>query len=82
MVVVLLSKEAEGDFIRLPKVEKEKVIRKLDLLRNDPLLGKLLMGELKEFRSLRVWPYRILYEFRKTRVIIHRILHRQRAYKR
>lgn len=78
---MILSKEAEKDLDSLPPPEKKKVIKKLLFLENNPLSGKLLTGKLEDIRSLKAWPYRILYEFKDLKVIVHRITHRQGAYK-
>lgn len=82
MLTVILSKNAEIDFARLSKTEKKKVVKKIRLLQEEPFAGKLLGGELKGWRSLRVWPYRIIYEFwHSEKVVIYRIVHRQKVYK-
>lgn len=81
MATVILSREANKDLNSLPKIEQKKIIKKLVVLRSEPFLGKLLSGELKGFRSLKAWPYRILYEFENSRIMVHRIVHRQGAYK-
>lgn len=81
MTSVILSEEAEKDYNRLPRPQQGKIIRKLKILGENPLSGKLLGRELKGFRVSRAWPYRILYEFFKSRIVVHRILHRQGAYK-
>lgn len=80
---VIFSREAEKDYSGLTKSEQKKVDRKLLYLSKDPLIGKLLGGELKGSYSLRAWPYRIIYQIiKKTLYIaIIRILHRQGAYK-
>ena len=80
---VLLSKDAQKQFKKLPENEQLKVKRKLLTLKQDPQAGKKLAGELKDFRSLKVWPYRILYEINtlEKRIEIHKIAHRQSAYK-
>lgn len=82
MPTVILSKNAEKEFARLPKTEKKKIFKKILTLQSDPFAGKLLAGELQGLFSLRAWPYRIIYEIKKPdKVIIHHILHRQKAYK-
>ncbi|KKP47671.1 MAG: Addiction module toxin, RelE/StbE [Candidatus Woesebacteria bacterium GW2011_GWA1_33_30] len=80
---MLLTKNSEKEFAKLPKVEKKKVLKKLRAIEKSPLLGKPLTGELKSFYSVRAWPYRIIYEFDKKRniIIVHKIQHRQGAYK-
>ncbi len=42
---------------------------------------KKLSGEMVCIRSLRVWPYRVLYEVKENRAEVHKISHRQGAYK-
>ena len=82
MTTLILSKEAEKDFAKLPKKDRKKVIKKLKILQGKPSSGKTLSEKLKSLWSLRAWPYRIIYNFKKTsKIAVHRILHRQRAYK-
>ncbi len=66
---------------KLPLSERKKVIRKLELLSQDPLSGKSLRGELQGLYSLRVWPYRIIYEINGKEIIIYSVMHRQSVYK-
>ncbi|OGD62018.1 hypothetical protein A2160_00435 [Candidatus Beckwithbacteria bacterium RBG_13_42_9] len=61
--------------------EKKKIIRKLENLLEDPLAGKPLKGELEGLKSLRAWPYRIIYQLNKKSIVIFSISHRQSAYK-
>ena len=53
----------------------------LELAQN-PDLGKKLEGELRDFYSLRVWPYRIIYQIIKNELIVFvvQIKHRQGVY--
>lgn len=60
---VILSKGAKKQYDHLPLSEKNKVKKKLLLLEANPLAGKKLSGELATYRSLRAWPYRIIYIF-------------------
>ncbi len=79
---VLLSKEAQKNYNHLPKVQQSKIKKKLTALQEDPYLGKKLDGELKDDRSLRAWPYRIIYSIdkEKNKILVSTILHRQGAY--
>jgi len=45
-------------------------------------MGKKLEGELKKMRSIRIWPYRIIYQVfrKKITILIVSITHRQSAY--
>ena len=80
---VILAKSATKDYKALPKPEQTKVKRKLILLAEQPHAGKKLSGELAEFRSIRAWPYRIIYlvNEQKERIEVRVIEHRQGAYK-
>ncbi|MBI3485928.1 type II toxin-antitoxin system RelE/ParE family toxin [Candidatus Daviesbacteria bacterium] len=80
---VALSKDAQKQFRRLPKMDQVKINRKLLALQTNSSLGKKLAGELAGIRSIRVWPYRILYEIniKQKRIEVHKIAHRQGAYK-
>lgn len=80
---VLLSKNAQKHFQLLPESEKNKICKKLSSLRDDPLAGKRLGGELSNRRSLKSWPYRIIYtiNIKEKAVEVSDILHRQGAYK-
>ena len=80
---VLLSKDANKQYKRLPKSEQTKIRKKLVGLQQDPYDGKKLTGDLEGIRSLRAWPYRILYEINESKktIEIHKIAHRQGVYK-
>ena len=76
---IILTPEAIKQYGKLPKVEQKKIRRKITVLEQDPNAGKKLSGNFSELRSLRVWPYRILYytnESQKTTYIVT-IAHRQ-----
>lgn len=80
---VVLSKNAKKQYDHLPQSEQKKVKKKLLSLEIYPLAGKKLSGELNLYRSLRVWPYRIIYLVNEVdkRVEVSDVEHRQGAYK-
>ena len=80
---VLLSKTAQKQYQKLSPNEGKKIKKKLNSLESDQLTGKKLAGELKLFRSLRAWPYRIIYYINEVedRVEVVDIEHRQGVYK-
>lgn len=80
---LILSKNAQKNFKRLPKSEQLKIRKKLLVLSQNPLSGKKLVGELKDSWSIRAWPYRIIYKINagEHRIEVRDILHRQGAYK-
>ncbi len=83
MSQLVLTKDSEKEFSKLPKSEQKKVIKKLKSIESNPLSGKPLTGKLIGSYTIRAWPYRIIYEFKKKELIIlvNKIQHRQNAYK-
>lgn len=79
---VILSKDAQKQYKRLPKPQQTKILKKLLGLKENPKAGKKLKGEWGGIYSLRAWPYRILYEIDegKQRIEVHKIAHRQGVY--
>jgi mRNA-degrading endonuclease RelE of RelBE toxin-antitoxin system len=80
---VIVTPEARKQYEHLPVPEQKKIKRKLLVLESSPLEGKKLSGSMSELRSLKVWPYRILYYLDNTRnsVFVVTIAHRQGVYK-
>lgn len=58
---VILANDAKKQYNHLPQSDKKKVKKKLFSLEENPLSGKKLSGELAIYRSLRTWPYRVIY---------------------
>ena len=81
MLQVIITPKAQKQYNHLPSKEQSKIKKKLMTLGNDPYSGKKLSGELAELRSLRVWPYRIIYYIEEDKIFITSIIHRQGAYK-
>lgn len=63
---VVLSEDAQKQYSHLPNTEQTKIRRRLMTLEQNPYSGKKLEGELSDIRSLRAWPYRILYEINEV----------------
>lgn len=61
MYTVGVKPKAMKELHSLPKKDQGRVLAAFDVLRENPVAGKLLEGNYKGFRSLRVWPYRIIY---------------------
>ncbi len=80
---IQLSIQAENDLRKIPKGEGKKIARKLQTLEAVPTLGKKLKGEFFGLRSIKAWPYRIIYRLYSdsTTVEIVTIEHRQGVYK-
>lgn len=80
MAQVIITPKAQKQFKQLPLSEQSKIKKKLAVLEKDPSIGKKLSGELSELKSLKAWPYRIIYYLTKDYVYITSIIHRQGAY--
>lgn len=80
---VIVTPKATKQYEHLPKIAQKKIKNKIKLLENDIRIGKKLSGDLSELRSLRAWPYRIIYYINegKDSVFVTSIAHRQGAYK-
>jgi len=77
------SKVAAKQIRKLPKNKRNKAVKIISLLKQDPLAGKRLKGEFKSFFSIRVWPYRIIYRYfpKEKLIFINTVEHRQGVYK-
>jgi len=62
--------EAIKQLKKIGAKDKNKVRRKIESLDANPFGGKLLQGQLKDIRSLRAWPLRIIYTFDSKSKII------------
>ena len=79
---VNLDKNAKTFLKKLDKFEQEKILNKLENLKDNPKLGKPLTGNLVGLWSLRVGKYRALYRIlhEKLIVIVLDIDHRKNIY--
>jgi mRNA interferase RelE/StbE len=77
------SHTAKKQLKKLPKTKQKKVLGSIEKLKNDPYAGKMLKGEFEGLRSLKVWPYRIIYRYlsQERLLFINVIQHRQKVYK-
>ena len=60
----------------------DRLVNAIDSLKVNPYQGKKLLGELANFRSLRVGDYRIIYSIIQERLLIQviKIGHRREIY--
>lgn len=83
MAQVYFSKESRKIFDKLKdKKLKLRITQAIQKLSHNPSAGKKLQGRLEGTYSIRVWPFRILYEFTKNKdIIITDIGHRKDVYR-
>ena len=79
---IRIKRTAEREVRRVPKSERLRIIHAVDGLRENPLRGDLLKGDLRGLRRLRVGQYRVVYEVQHTAliVLVVRVAHRRSAY--
>jgi len=77
------SKTSLKQLKNLPKTKQIEVLKKIEKLKYDPYAGKKLKGALKNSLSLKIWPYRIIYQYSDNDkvIFINAIQHRQSVYK-
>lgn len=83
MVEVRFTSQAQKTFDKLrEKSIRKRTVQAIRKLAQNPQSGKKLQGKLEGTYSLRVWPYRILYEFTKNKhILITDIGHRKDVYR-
>lgn len=70
MVEIILSPLAVKKYKKIGAKDRPKVDKKINLLSQQPLLGKALEGQYKGKYSLYAWPIRIIYIFDSVEQII------------
>lgn len=80
---LILSRDAQKSLNKLGVVLRNKVLRVLDALVDDPQVGKKLRGELDGYWSVRAWPFRIIYQIKQKQLIVFVLIikHRKDAYR-
>ena len=79
---VYLTSEAETFLKKCDKSVRDRIVKKLTALSNDPEAGKPLTAILAGLRSLRIGDYRAIYEIRNSEllILVIKIGHRKIAY--
>ncbi len=83
MYYVNIPPRIEKRIKKFPQKDLVRIRTTIAALGVDPFIGKKLEGKYKDYYSIRVWPYRIIYTIKKKKLIIEviEIEHRGRAYK-
>lgn len=82
MYKVTINSRTKKNLKKIPQKWRNKIFIVLRSFETNPFVGKKLKGELKDYYSYRVWPYRIIYSIHKKQVLvkIENIDHRQKVY--
>jgi mRNA interferase RelE/StbE len=77
------NKEAVRNLDKISISEKNKIFKGIETLKENPDLGKQLVGPLKGLRSLRIGNYRVIYkkDLQIITIIILVIGHRKNIYR-
>jgi addiction module RelE/StbE family toxin len=79
---IIFSNEFRKEFKKIKdKATRLKVIKQLKKLTKEPESGKPLKYKLKNHRSVRIPPFRIIYKITQDRLIINCFDHRRDVYK-
>ena len=83
MYHIVLSRSARKDLDEVDQKYKPHIFAALFDLRKNQFLGKKLKGGLRDYYSLRIGVYRIIYRIykQKLNILIIHINHRQGAYR-
>jgi addiction module RelE/StbE family toxin len=78
---IIFSDEFRKDFKKIKdKTTRLKIIKQLKKLSQSPEAGKPLKYDLKNHRSVRVPPFRIIYRLEEDKIIINCFDHRKDVY--
>ena len=82
MYSIEIKRKAKKEMQALTKKDQQRVFAAFNVLRENPFIGKKLEGKYEGARSLRVWPYRIIYTVYQeiVTVTVLRVAHRQGVY--
>lgn len=79
---LIYTEEFKGDLRKIKDAKIQTRIKKLiQKIIDNPEVGKPLKYELFSLRSVRIPPFRILYELKGDMMILHKFEHRKKVYR-
>ena len=79
---IIFSDEFKKDFQKIKdKITRLRIIKQLKKIAETPDTGKPLKYDLKNYRSVRIAPFRIIYRIEQDKIIINCFDHRKDVYK-
>ena len=79
---IIFSEDFKKEYKKIKDKETRlKIIKQIKKLSERPEIGKPLKYELKNHRSLRIPPFRIIYRLEEEKIIINCFDHRKDVYK-
>ncbi len=81
---IRIKGSAAKELKRVVQTDRTRIVAAIDRLAKNPFLGKVLKGDLRGLRRLRVGDYRVIYEVRDDVlvVLVIRVAHRRDVYRR
>ena len=80
---IIFAPTAEKQFLNLNRLVRVRIAAAIAKLADEPLLGKPLKGQLKEYRSYRVGDYRVIYYIKQREILVYvvAVAHRRDVYR-
>ena len=79
---IIFSEDFKKEFKKIKeKGMRLKIIKQIKKLSEKPKSGKPLKYNLKNHRSLKIPPFRLIYRLEEDKIIINCFDHRQKVYK-
>jgi mRNA-degrading endonuclease RelE of RelBE toxin-antitoxin system len=79
---LIYTEEFKGDLKKIRDKKIQTRIKKIILkIIDNPEIGKTLKYELFPLRSVRIPPFRVLYELKGDIIILHKFEHRKKIYR-
>jgi len=80
--MIIWTRKAKKDLMKLPKDLQERILKALrELDRFDRGDVKPLVGDMKGYFRLRVGEWRVLFRYKGQDIEVERVLHRRDAYR-
>ena len=81
---IRIKQSAAKALARINRPERQRIVERIDQLRDNPCAGSVLKGEPSGLRRVRIGTYRIVYEIRDEElvVLVVRIGHRREVNRR
>jgi mRNA interferase RelE/StbE len=81
-LTLVYTYEFKKDLKKIKDTEIQKHVEKIiQRILNNPKVGKPLCYELSGLRSMRVSPFRLIYEIMGDKIVLHKFEHRKKVYK-
>ncbi|RLJ02775.1 MAG: hypothetical protein DRP10_00145 [Candidatus Aenigmatarchaeota archaeon] len=81
-IKVIYTDEFKNDLKKIKdKTIQDRVEKIIQKIIDNPKVGKPLCYDLAGLRSMRIPPFRLIYEFTEDKIVLHKFGHRKKVYK-